>query len=140
MEEALRQNLKKFMGMPDSDIDKVSLNIQKILASFPKFRNYQIVAEVTDSRYCAAGIKQGQRYVFSAAPPVLLAQKSDCPLCLRALGPLTSFVNNIMDRIAEGSEPGEAIFRTAECLDPGLEHGGLGKVYFKVYAQRQADK
>ena len=140
MEEAIRQTLKKVMGMPDVDIAKVSPNIQKILGSYPKFRQYRIVAEVMDAQYCGAGIKKGQKYIFSALPPLLLAKESDCPMCIRALGPLTDFVNNIMDRIAEGIDPEERIFKTAECLDPGLEHGGLGKVYFKVYAQRVAGK
>lgn len=140
MEEIARKILKKVMGMPDADIAKVPPNIQKMLASYPKFQKYKVVAEVMDSQYCGAGIKRGQRYVFSTLPPVLLAQESDCPLCIRALGPLTSFVNNIMDRIAEGVNPDDGLFRTAECLDPGLEHGGLGKVHFKVYVQKTADK
>ena len=140
MEEAMRQTLKKVMGMPDADMAKVSPNIQKILSSYPKFQKYRIVAEVTDSQYCGAHIQKGQKCVSSALPPLLLTKESDCPMCIRALGPLTGFINSIMDRIAEGIDPEDGIFQTAECLDPGLDHGGLGKVYFKVYTQRIAGK
>lgn len=136
MEEAMRQTLKKVFEMPDVDIAKVAPNIQKIMGSYPKFQKYRIVAEVMDSQYCGAQIKKGQKYTFSALPPLLLAKESDCPMCIRALGPLTGFINSVMDRIAEGIDPEEGIFQTAECLDPGLEHGGLGKVHFKVYARR----
>ena len=140
MEEVVRKSLKKVFGMPDSEISKVAPNIQKIMSSYPKFQQYRIVAEVTDSQYCGAQIKKGQKYIFSALPPLLLAEESDCPLCIRALGPLTGFINSVMDRIAEGIEPDNGIFTIAECLDPGLEHGGLGKVHFKVYARRITGK
>lgn len=136
MEEAMRQTLKKLFGMPESDIAKVTPNIQKIMASYPKFQKYRIIAEVMDAQYCGAQIKKGQKYVFSALPPLLLTKESDCPTCIRALGPLTGFINSMMDRIAEGIDPEDGIFQVAECLDPGIEHGGLGKVHFKVYAQK----
>ena len=29
-------------------------------------------------------------------------------------------------------DPNDRVFRVAECLDPGLEAGGLGKVRFRV--------
>ncbi|MBI4289006.1 MAG: hypothetical protein HY671_11335 [Chloroflexi bacterium] len=140
MEEQTRRTLTKFMGVPESDVDKVAPNIQKIIASHSKFQKYRIIAEVIDAEYCGAGIKKGQKLVFGALPPVLLAQESDCPACIRAVGPLTGFVNNLMDRIADGIDPQDGIFQVAECLDPGLEHGGLGKVYFKVYAQKVPGK
>ena len=140
MEDVVRNALKKGFGMPDTEISKVAPNIQKIVGNYSKFQKYRIVAEVTDSQYCGAHIQKGQKYVFSALPPLLLTKESDCPMCIRALGPLTGFINSIMDRIAEGIDPEDGIFQTAECLDPGLEHGGLGKVYFKVYTQRIAGK
>lgn len=140
MDEAIRKALMKGMGLPEADVAKVSPNIQKIIANYPKFQKYRIVAEVTDAEYCGAGIRKGQKYVFSTLPPLLLAQESNCPMCIRALGPLTGFINTLMDRIAEGVDPEDGIFRTAECLDPGLEHGGLGKVYFKVYARKVPGK
>jgi hypothetical protein len=42
-----------------------------------------------------------------------------------------------MDRLAEGLDPNGAIFNTAECLDPGLGSGGMGKVRFRVYAEKK---
>jgi|SRR3972149_1621277 len=128
--------LKQAIGMTDADANKVGPNIQKILARFPDFQKYQFVAEVVDAKYCFAGVKKGQKYVFASAPPMILTDQSDCPLCLRALGPLTPILGTMMERVAEGLDPNPGVFQVAECLDPGLERGGLGKVVFRVYAQK----
>jgi hypothetical protein len=39
-------------------------------------------------------------------------------------------------RIVERIDPKEARVRRSQRFDPGLEHGGLGTVYFKVYAEK----
>ncbi len=137
MDEATRQGLQKGFGLTAEEVDSVTPNVLKIIASIPIFRKHRIVAEVTESTHCAAGINTGQRYIFKTIPPVLVPEDSDCPLCIRALGPVTGFVNTIMDRLAEGIDPNEALFNTAECLDPGLGSGGMGKVRFRVYAEKK---
>ncbi|MBU2252892.1 MAG: hypothetical protein KKI04_05510 [Proteobacteria bacterium] len=55
---------------------------------------------------------------------------------MRAIGPLTGFVNTILEMIAAGQDPNDRVFMTAECLDPGLEAGGLGKVKFRVRVEK----
>ena len=39
----------------------------------------------------------------------------------------------MFDNVVVGKEPDEFL-GNVECRDPGLDHGGLGKVKFKVYA------
>ena len=90
----------------------------------------RIVAEVIESTYCAAGIQVGQTIVIQAG--ALIPEKSTAPLCMRAIGPLTDFVNTILEKIVAGEDPNDRVFMTAECLDPGLGSGGLGKVKFRV--------
>jgi hypothetical protein len=51
---------------------------------------------------------------------------------MRAIGPLTGFVNTILEKIVDGQDPNNLVFNVAECLDPGLAAGGLGKVKFAV--------
>lgn len=133
-----KQMLKQAIGITDADLAKLGPNIERVLARFADFQKYQFVAEVVESKNCFAGIKKGQKYVFASAPPILLADQSDCPACLRALGPLTSFVNTMMERIVEGLDPNPGLFQVAECLDPGVDRGGLGKVVFRVYARKVA--
>lgn len=135
----IRQALKQFFPtITEAELDKVGPNIERVLARFPEYQKYKIIAEVTEAKFCSAGIQPGQKVVFSAAPPVILTQETTCPTCLRALGPLTGFINTIMERIAEGIDPNPGVFQVAECLDPGIERGGLGKVVFRVYAQKIA--
>ncbi len=128
--------LKQAVGMTDAHLEKVSDNIAKILANFPNMSQYRIVAEVLNSQYCFAGVQPGQKLIFSAVPPVLNAEESTCPICVRAVGPVTNIVNVLMDRLAQGVEPNKSIWQNVECLDPGIENGGLGKVVFKVYAEK----
>ena len=75
-------------------------------------------------------MKKGQKFVIEGAP--WSPRKSTAPFCMRALGPLTDFVNTILEKIVAGEDPNDRVFRVAECLDPGLEAGGLGKVRFRV--------
>jgi len=136
LDEAARNMLKQAIGITDADLEKLGSNIEKVLASYPNMAQYRIVAEVVSSRYCFAGIQPGQKIVFNAVPPILNPQESNCPLCMRALGPLTNIINVLMDRLAQGVDPNDSIWRNAECLDPGVENGGLGKVVFRVYAEK----
>jgi hypothetical protein len=58
--------------------------------------------------------------------------------CIEAIGPLANQIRAMVDRAAEGGDPNTSIFATQQvpCMDVGLEHGGLGRVMFKVYAER----
>jgi uncharacterized repeat protein (TIGR04076 family) len=80
-------------------------------------------------------MRVGQKIVIEGG--ALIPEKSTAPLCMRALGPLTGFVNTILEQIVAGVDPNDRVFRTAECLDPGLEAGGLGKVKFQVRVERR---
>lgn len=130
-----RNMLKTGLGMTDADLNRLGPNIQAVLAHMPDFGKYKFVAECTESKYCFAGIKAGQKYVFSSAPLSLLPE-SNCPTCMRALAPITGILNIMMDRITSGMKPDPELFQVAECLDPGLDRGGLGHVVFRVYAQK----
>ena len=137
MVEELKQMMKQAIGITDEDFQTLvsAPGAGKMLGRFPELMKYKIIAEVTESKYCFAGLKPGQKYVFSAMPAMLLAEESDCPLCVRALGPIANVMMGFWDRIYEGVDPNQGIWRMAECLDPGIGRGGLGHVIFRVYAQ-----
>jgi hypothetical protein len=44
----------------------------------------------------------------------------------------------MVDRAVEGGDPNASIYATQQvpCMDVGVEHGGLGRVMFKLYAER----
>ena len=137
MESAeLKQILKQVVDISDADwetFQATSPGVAKFFSQINAVMGYRIVAEVTESSYCAAGLQVGQQIVIEGG--ALVPAKSTAPLCMRALGPLTGFVNTIIEKIVAGEDPNDRVFRTAECLDPGLAAGGLGKVKFDVRAE-----
>lgn len=133
--DMMKQMMKQAIGMTDEDF--------KIFISFPQNRQsgngtaelmkYKIIAEVTEAKYCTAGLKKGQKFTFKTIPSVLMPEESDCPPCTRALAPLGSMLADLWEKIAKG-EIKES--RVVECLDPGVTKGGLGHVTFKVYIKK----
>ncbi len=136
-EDKIKNIVKEAVNISDEDWEKLktgSPGVYKFFSKIQEISSHRIIAEVIESRYCAAGLKVGQRIVIEGG--ALVPEKSTAPLCMRALGPLTDFVNNIIELIVAGSDPNDRVFKVAECLDPGLESGGLGKVRFSVNVEK----
>jgi uncharacterized repeat protein (TIGR04076 family) len=132
-ENQVKDILKQVVSITDEDWETFKLGSRGVYKFFTRIKEvgkYRIVAEVIESRYCAAGLKKGQKFVIEGG--ALAPEKSTAPFCMRALGPLTGFVNTILEKIVAGEDPNDRVFQVAECLDPGLEAGGLGKVKFQV--------
>lgn len=133
MDEATKALLKEAVGITDEDLAKVQRNIEKIFSNVGWGMQYKIVAEVISSRYCFAGVKVGDKFVFN---PFLDPKQTTCPLCPRALLPVLIALHPIWERGVEGVDLNDSAFGgIAGCLDPGLEAGGLGHVNFKLYAE-----
>ena len=75
--------------------------------------------------------------MFTANPLLLHTNESTCPPCIGALVPIDAVIRQVFDNVVEGNEPDEFL-GNVECRDKGLDHGGLGKVKFKVYTVRAA--
>lgn len=137
MTEEMKQMMQQAVGITDEDFETYSSapGFSKFAEKSAELMKYKIVAEVTEAKYCFAGLKPGQKFVFSAMPAMLLPEESDCPLCVRALGPLADVMMGFWDRILEGVDPNQGMWQTVGCLDPGVGRGGLGHVLFRVYAQ-----
>jgi uncharacterized repeat protein (TIGR04076 family) len=132
-ESQVKDIVKQAVGITDNDWETLkqgSPGVYKFFARIQDVGSHRIVAEVMESRYCAAGLKKGQKFVIEGG--ALVPEKSTAPFCMRALGPLTGYVNTILEMIVAGQDPNDRVFQVAECLDPGLEAGGLGKVKFQV--------
>jgi len=132
-ENQVKDILKQVVSITDEDWKTFKLGspgVYKFFTRIEEVGKHRIVAEVIESRYCAAGLKKGQKFVIEGG--ALVPEKSTAPFCMRALGPLTGFVNTILEKIVAGEDPNDRVFQVAECMDPGLEAGGLGKVKFQV--------
>jgi hypothetical protein len=135
MQESMRIMLKQLIGITDEDLDRLPPGISKLLSAAPQLAAYRIIAEVTDAKYCMAGCKPGDKLVFGPGS-TLNVQESTCPPCIGALAPMMERVHIMWDRIAEGADPNELWVRHSQCYDPGIDHGGLGTVHFRVYAEK----
>jgi uncharacterized repeat protein (TIGR04076 family) len=136
MDEVSRQIAKQAIGITDEDLARLSPGMNKLLSDLPEKMKWKVIAEVTESKYCFAGLKPGDKFVINF--PVLNVSESSAAPCIEAIAPLTNHVRAMIDRVAEGGDPNESVFATQQvsCLDVGVEHGGLGKVMFKVYAEK----
>ena len=132
------QGLKQFMGMSDAELEEhISFGFNRgLLAHSQEMTQAKIIAEVTESKYCSAGCKVGQKFVLQAFPAMLLPEESDCPLCVKAIGPVADLVHQLWDRMSEGLDPNDGQAQFASCLDQGIKYGGLGNVRFKLYVQK----
>lgn len=136
MDPALAQTLKQAIGITDQDLARLGPRVQRNLSQAPRMRQYRIVAQVTDANYCFQGVKVGQKLVFTCAPFQLSPRESDCPLCLSGLKPVLEPVFLLRELLLAGQTPEQTFVRHAECLDPGLDYGGLGHVRFKVFVEK----
>ena len=113
---------KNMLGMSDADIEKVTpAQQQEYKNTLENMGKYRIVAKVVESRYCAAGLKVGQKIALSGVQ--IDKEASDCPLCVGAITPLERSFAVYMDRCAQNRDMTAPLGGVA-CTDPGLEAGG----------------
>ncbi len=136
MDEASRQIAKQVIGITNEDLDRLSPGMKKLLSDLPEKTKWKVIAEVTESRYCFAGLKPGDKFVVNF--PVLNVAESTAAPCIEAITPLTNQIRAMVDRVAEGLDPNDSIFASQQvsCMDVGVEHGGLGRVMFRLRAEK----
>jgi hypothetical protein len=65
MDEVSRQIAKQVIQITDEDLDRLSPGMKKLLSDLPEKMKWRVVAEVTESKYCFAGLKPGDKFVFN---------------------------------------------------------------------------
>ena len=96
------------------------------------YDNCEIVATVTKSFHCANMIKKDEIFVFDLKGR-LLAEKSSANLCLGIIAKLQPALLMAQDRAAEGLHPISTRYRSFDCFDTGIDHGGTGKVFVDLH-------
>lgn len=134
MNKDIRAFMKAYLGITDEALDKMSPSYTKMISATPELLKWKIIAEVTQSEYCMHQCKVGDKLVFSGH--AVSPEESNCPLCLGALAPLMDCLHIMWDRIFDGRDPNGSWVTHSQCCDVGLQHGGLGRVFFKVYAEK----
>ena len=108
----------------------------RLIKGFGELNNYQLVAEVVESRNCAWAAKVGDRIVMNGAGwlvPEKCSNKEN--MCMWALAKLLPFSYMFYDRVCSGMDPTKAMFKRIVCEDPGFEHRGWGQVVMDVRAE-----
>ena len=124
-------------GMTSEEFDKYvsyPCNLKLMLAGDVMFK-YRIVAEAVESKYCGAGIKVGDRFIFQTVPNMFLPEESTAPCCIKALGPLADHMHGIWERLFEHLDPNDGMTVHVPCMDMGLDYGGLGHVVFRLFCE-----
>lgn len=98
---------------------------------------YEVVAEVTSAIHCANHITAGQDFVFDLRG-LLKADRSTGKLCLGILARIQPALVMAMDRAADGLHPISPRWRSFDCYDTGIDHGGMGKVTVTMYLRDRA--
>ncbi len=134
------QGFKEAMGMSDEEFEEhISFGFnRRLMERFEEMAGAKIIAEVTEVKYCLAGCQVGQKLVFQCVPAMLLPEESDCPLCSKAIGPVSELIHQLWDRMSEGLDPNDGQAQFASCLDHGIPYGGLGNVRLRVYVEKGA--
>ena len=87
--EMIKQAMQQAVGITDEDFEKHISNPKNLALSEHtlELMKYKIIAEVTETRYCSAGLKVGQRYTFQVLPAMLLKGFFMHSILLRATKP-----------------------------------------------------
>jgi hypothetical protein len=121
---------KDVLEVSDEDLAKITPEQEREFKNaFENMMKYRLVAEVATSKYCAAGLKVGQKIVVTGSR--IDTQASDCPLCPGLLGGLAGKTQVYLDRCSNNRDLTAPLGGLA-CVDPGLDAGGLGSVTMKV--------
>jgi hypothetical protein len=121
---------KDVLEVSDEDLAKITPEQEQgFKNAFENMMKYRLVAEVATSKYCAAGLKVGQKIIVTGSRIDTVA--SDCPLCPGMLGPLAGKTQVYMDRCTNNGNLTAPMGGIA-CVDPGLDAGGLGSVSMNV--------
>jgi uncharacterized repeat protein (TIGR04076 family) len=132
--EEIWRRFQKHMGYTDEEMKVFRSDPEKVkmVTQTPDFVKRRVIAEVIESRGCHAQHKVGDRFVMTAGGQLIV---EECPkrMCMFALGPVSTVLPAIYERLIARSDPNRERFNIVQCTDVGLDKGGWGKILMKVY-------
>ena len=123
-------------GYTDEQIKQLKENQIRLINNISKLTKYKLVAEVVESENCGWNAKVGDKIVLSGPGWILPAECTNKEnTCLFAVSELVPFFYMLYDRVCNGQEPEDMIFKRIRCKDPGIEHCGLGQIVMEIRAE-----
>ena len=130
---------KKIQGITDEELKDENLTPtqRRLFNAATKFEDYNMVAEVVWSYYCAHQPKPGDKYVFRSSGRFVPEESTHPGVCLWAIARFLPFIHVVYDRLAEGLEDLSPVgWDHVKCADTGLKNGGCGEVLFRIYCEK----
>ena len=135
--EEIWNRFQKHMGYTDEEMKVFRSDPAKVkmVTQTPEFVKCRVIAEVIESQNCHAKHKVGDRFVMTAGGQLIT---EECPkrICMFALGPVSTVLPAIYERLLTKSDPNLERYNIVQCTDVGLDKGGWGKVLMKVYVEK----
>jgi uncharacterized repeat protein (TIGR04076 family) len=135
--EEIWRRFQKHMGYTEEEMKVFRSNPEKVkmVTQTPDFVKRRVIAEVIESQGCHAQHKVGDRFVLTAGGQLIV---EECPkrMCMFALGPVSTVLPAIYERLIARSDPNWERFNIVQCTDVGLDKGGWGKILMKVYVEK----
>ncbi len=135
LDETMRQTLKDLVGISDEELDQLKPHVVESLENAGALLEYRIVAEVVESENCTARYKVGDRLVFNGTFLNTVESTTE-HYCMDAIPPIHIAMRAMIAAILNKDDPNKYFFNHVQCLDTGALHGGLGRVLFKVHAEK----
>jgi hypothetical protein len=115
---------RNVLGMSEEDIQKVTPEQEReYKTSIENMGKYRLVAEVVKSRYCAAGLKVGQKIVINGA--AIDKEATDCPLCVGRCA--AQQVTRSTWTVRAGAT--RRLLGGVACIDPASRPAGSGVLF-----------
>jgi uncharacterized repeat protein (TIGR04076 family) len=135
--EEIWKRFQKHMGYTDEEMKTFRSDPAKVkmVTQTPEFVKCRVIAEVIESQNCHAKHKVGDRFVMTAGGQLIT---EECPkrMCMFALGPVSTVLLAIYERLLTKSDPTHERYNIVQCTDVGLDKGGWGKILIKVYIEK----
>lgn len=136
------QAFQKHLGYSDEELAAFKASPKRAAAAekmfSPAILKKDLIIEVVESHGCTAGMKPGDKVVFSALS-VMDPKRSNAPWCAHAMGAIPGIANMVQDRFASGLDPDGMIYDHFNCSDVGPMHNGWGQIVMKAYVVDRAE-
>lgn len=127
---------QKHLGYTDEELATFKADPKRSAAAkkmfSPEVLKKDLVVEVVESHGCSAGMKPGDKLVFTALA-ILDPSRNKSPWCAHAMGAIPGIANMVQDRFAAGLDPNGMIYDHFNCSDVGPMRNGWGQIVMKAY-------
>jgi uncharacterized repeat protein (TIGR04076 family) len=128
--------IQKRLGYTDDELEtfKTDIRNERVISKGEAVNNTLFVFEVIEAKGCNSRHKAGDKF-FLDGYGNLIRDKNPEKICIFLLSAFSTLVFTAQELLYAGIDPNEMCFKSAGCIDVGLNCGGWGKVVVKLIAE-----